>query len=349
MNKNLVDSNRNSSVELFRIIATLLVIIVHCNGWFVGGLPDRFSFSEISTFRIGQMVIQSLSACCVNCFLIISGWYGIKLKLKTVWNINWLLIGVYVPFYIVRCIFLKEFSVYSFATRFLGILCESYFVQCYLMLMFLSPILNAFIEKQGRRMLPYVLCFWGIEFVAELIGNKSIGVEAGYSLIHFVLMYMLARSAYYYKEELMRVKRYKWVIGYIICALIICAFYLLGIKWTWHYSNPLVIMSAFCLFMPFLYKEYRNRTINWLASSTLAVYIMHTCTPLINFLRKTDIDLLENKPYPTYLCMMGGGIILVFFACIVYDKIRIWATGRLSEKLFARVETWMNKYKLLNE
>lgn len=37
---NSVSKQRNSSVELFRIIATFLVLIVHFNGWFVG-IPEN--------------------------------------------------------------------------------------------------------------------------------------------------------------------------------------------------------------------------------------------------------------------------------------------------------------------
>lgn len=31
-----ISKSRNSNIELFRIVATLLVLIVHFNGWFVG-------------------------------------------------------------------------------------------------------------------------------------------------------------------------------------------------------------------------------------------------------------------------------------------------------------------------
>lgn len=339
---------RNSSVEVFRILATFLVLIAHFNGWLVGGIP-KFNGDSVSAFRIGQLFIGSLCACCVNCFLIISGWYGIKLKWKTIWNINWLLVCVYVPFYIAQSIFTHEFSAPGLVRNFLGILLESYFIQCYLMVMFLSPILNVFIEKNGRRILPYVLCFWGIEFVADVIGNESLGINRGYSVIHFVLMYLLARTASLYKEEVMKVGRYKWIIGYFICALVICGLHILGIRWTWNYSNPVVVLSAFCLFMPFLYKTYYNKTINWIAGSTLSVYIMHVCSPLIVVLRKVDNYMLQNYTYALYLLLTGVVILLVFCLCIIYDKVRVWVSGGLSEALFARVETRMTKYQLRNE
>lgn len=339
---------RNSSVEVFRILATFLVLIAHFNGWFVGGIP-KFDGEEVSAFRIGQLFIGSLCACCVNCFLVISGWYGIRLKWKTIWNINWMLLCVYVPFYVVRCFITHEFRLYTLLTCFFGVLRESYFIQCYLMVMFLSPVLNVFIEKYGRKILPYVLCFWGIEFFAEVIGNQSLGINEGYSVIHFVLMYMLARTASLYKKELMKVKRHKWIIGYFVCALILCGMHIFGVRWIWNYSNPVVILSAFCLFMPFLYRTYYNRKINWIAGSTLAVYIMHVCSPLIDVLRRIDNHMLQNYSYALYLFGAGFVILLVFGLCVVYDKIRIWATGGLSEKMFVEIKSRLTKYQLSNE
>jgi surface polysaccharide O-acyltransferase-like enzyme len=73
-------SKRNSSVELYRIVATITVLVVHYNGWFVGGMPDRLDLSQLSAFRIGQAVIESASCICVNMFLIISGYFGIRFK-----------------------------------------------------------------------------------------------------------------------------------------------------------------------------------------------------------------------------------------------------------------------------
>ena len=80
------DKERESNVELFRILAMFLVLVVHFTGWFVGGLADPFDSTKDLSFRMGQMVMEALSVVCVNCFLIISGWFGIRLKFKSIWN-----------------------------------------------------------------------------------------------------------------------------------------------------------------------------------------------------------------------------------------------------------------------
>ena len=42
------NNRRNSSVELFRILATIMVVIVHYNGWLAGGMPDHFDLSGVT-------------------------------------------------------------------------------------------------------------------------------------------------------------------------------------------------------------------------------------------------------------------------------------------------------------
>lgn len=96
---------RNSSVELFRILATFLVLIVHLNGWMAGGLVDWNDGTIPIEHKVSQLIIQSLCVVCVNCFLVISGWFGLKLKFASVWKMWVLLVSIYVPFYLARYIF----------------------------------------------------------------------------------------------------------------------------------------------------------------------------------------------------------------------------------------------------
>ena len=53
----VVKKQRNSSVELFRILATFLVLIVHLNGWLLGGTPETFSPNEDLSFRVGRLYV----------------------------------------------------------------------------------------------------------------------------------------------------------------------------------------------------------------------------------------------------------------------------------------------------
>lgn len=340
---------RNSSVELYRIIATFLVLIVHFNGWFVD-MPS--TFAGFSVFNISQDIIESVSCICVNCFLVITGWYGLRFKWKHVWTIWSILVWIYVPFYWVYSYFYNDFSIKLLLFKIIAIGQESYYVQCYLMLLFLSPILNSFIEKFGKRILPYTLAFWLIEIVFDwILQNKCLGFGRGYELTHFLLMYFLGQTAFLYRKEISKYYKSKFCVMSIICGVVfISIMYLfLPSKYCFGYSNPLNIIMAFSLFFLFERKTMHNRFINWIASSTLAVYILHITPPIINALQKIDLHLLQTLQYGFYLISVIGIILLVITCGILYDKIRILLFTKPGVIICSWISNKLNKYSLSNE
>ena len=137
--KNTYRPQRNSSIELYRIIATFAVLIVHFNGWFLGDWPfPDYDISNPSLFRTGQMIIEAFSIICVNMFVIISGYFGIRLKLSSILKLCIYLALIYIPLFIVKCISDHEFVLTDFLKRCFVISYAGYFIQCYFMLMILS-------------------------------------------------------------------------------------------------------------------------------------------------------------------------------------------------------------------
>lgn len=315
---------RNSSIELFRIIAMLFVVVVHCNGWLVGGMPDDFDEHNISLFRVSQATIQAFTCTCVNMFLLISGYFGLKLKWRSILNIYMLLISVTIPFYVLSCIInINDFSLFSLLRKFLAISKSGYFVECYLLLLFFSPVFNAFIEKQGKTIIAWVFLFWAIEVYFDfLIHDVDLGFQNGYSFIHFALIYMIGRSLNIYKEWLLHIKNSRYFSIYLFSTFAILAIYIfLDKKSVYDYSSPFNIIATCSLFMLFAKKNYYYRWINWIASSTFAVYIIHVNEPVIGWLRNFDVQMLKINTYPYYLAIMGGVIIIVFVGSIFYDKV----------------------------
>ena len=328
---------RNSSVELFRILATIMVVIVHYNGWLAGGMPDHFDLSGVTFSTVSQAVIEGFTAVCVNCFLVITGFYGVKLKPKTFWNMWILLVSIYVPCEIVMQLHVGTFSPRPLIDDFIAFTRESYYVQDYLMLVFLSPVLNTFIDKNGKKILPYALVFWGIEIVFDWIcHNQSLGFAQGYSLIHFILMYILGRTAFLYRNAIQNVGCIRLGGGYIALCLLISCIYIVGMKseWSYAYSNPLNIAASFCLFFVFQKRSFYNKAINKIAASTFSVYILHTCAPLINVIRKIDVYTLANYSYTIYLLIALAVVCAAYLIGTLYDFARLALTKKLTDHMF---------------
>ena len=321
--KNTNRPQRNSCIELYRIIATFAVLIVHFNGWFLGDWPlPTYDISNPTIFRTGQMIISAALIICVNMFVIISGYFGIRLKLSSILKLYIYLALIYIPLYIVKCISDHEFVLTDFIDRCFVISYAGYFIQSYFMLMVLSPVINAFIDKYGKNSLKWVLLFWSLEFWFDCIMEvEELGYNRGYSVIHFVLMYMIARCIKLYEDDIKKIRPMIWVLGYLFFTLVIIISHIIGIKWCWYYSNPIVVVSSVCTFLPFLYKTYYNKLINWIASGTLAVYIIHVTNRIRTFLEFQDCRLLEINSYPMYLVKIFAVILIVFIVSALYGII----------------------------
>ena len=341
--------NRNSSIELYRIIATFAVLIVHFNGWFVGGMPESFDMRHLSNFRIGQTIIEAATVICVNMFLIISGYFGLRLKWESVIKICLLLLFIYIPFYLFTAAYKSEFEIRTLIRNFFVITKSGYFIQCYLMLIFLSPALNSFIDKYGKKLLlKWTIVFLSIEvWFGCIMKVEALGFNKGYSVIHFVLMYMIARCLFLYNNELMKARCWLWVAGYLVGTTVISLMYIVGVKFCWDYSNPVVIFSSICSFMPFVYYNYENKIINWIAKSTLAVYVIQCTNPVYSTIVKIDCFLLEAKPYSVYLLESLLVIVVLFLLCILYDKLCGVAIKPLSEIILQFINS--KNTKIANE
>lgn len=318
---------RNSSVEIFRILAMFLVCVVHWNGWFVP-MPDSFS-SDYSAASIGQILIESISAPCVNMFLIISGYYGVKLKARSLVNLFLLILSVSLPFYIVNSVWHQTFDVNSFLRCFLVFTHYGCFVQCYVMLLFLSPVINVAIERYGKRLLPWVLLFWLIEFMMGFVWVDAdrLGVNYGYSLIHFVLMYFMARMLYLFRIEVLQMNKLLWLCGYVPCVIVISIMYVwFGKSRAYSYANPFVIISAFCLFIPFLHHTFYSKGVNWIAKRTFTVYVIQVTSPVIGVLCLLDKQLFLGYPYVSYVFISLFVLLFLYGGAILYDYIRCFIT-----------------------
>ena len=327
---------RNSSVEMYRILAVFSVLIVHYNAWFLGGMPESFDFSNPTAHRIGQLIIEAMTICCINCFLIISGFFGIRLRWQGVAKFIILLLGVFLPFYFLDCIVGEA----SLTLKSLWANCRvitkgGYFVQGYLMLMLLSPMLNAFVEQQGKNMLKWVLMLVGIEFWFDCLTPEQtwLGFNQGYSVPHFCLVYLIGRCLFLYQESLMKLRRRLWVALYFLAVALIAVMYLLKVRYALYYSNPLVIMTAICSFMPFIYRQWVSKPVNWIASGTFAVYLIQVTEPAFSFLCQTDKTLLAENSYGVYLLKSAILLVVFFLLCVLYDKLREWCSAPLQKRV----------------
>ena len=155
---------RQSNFELLRIIAMLLVLVVHAD-FLANGTPSSHEFISDPLNAFTRTVIQSIAIVCVNVFVLISGWFGIKPSLKGISSFIFQCLFFYVGIYIINVLFFKAPVSIIELRKCLFFAPESglWFVLAYVMLYILSPILNTFINSipkiQYKRFLMYFIVF----------------------------------------------------------------------------------------------------------------------------------------------------------------------------------------------
>ncbi len=310
-----------------------LVLVVHAD-YFSLGAPTVEECTDnriASLFRIG---IESVCIVCVNVFVLISGWFGIHFKWKSLFSFLFQVFFFGCLIYCFCIVFLGSSINLKGIAECFQITQWNWFVKAYILLYFISPVLNEFCKNADRKSFVTVLCcFFAFQTIYGCSGAAKF-IEAGYSTISFIGLYLLAQFLHrYIAPTLAKIQKITLVTGggYIlsVCVMtmieyIIRRYSLPGAGLNYTYINPLVIIASCFLFLTFSLKPaFENRLLNWIASSSFAVFLLHTnvnlCRPYFcEFVRK--IYSLMSGPLSVLVIFVF--LVLVFVLAILLDQFR---------------------------
>ena len=325
---------RQSNFELLRIVAMLMVMACHALGYVQE--KDLVGIAGISKLAAGQFCLV-----CVNVFVMISGWFGIKASWKgaasLLFQVVFLSVLCFFAFWALGLpvSFKKDLLPYFL----FGI--PYWFVASYLILYGLAPVLNAFIEKATEKEYRFVLYFY---FTAEFIYGFLLDrghFDYGFSALAFIGLYLLARYARLYPGKLFSFGKWTDLLVYAGVSILSMIPFWFGYKWFGmgfhlnHYDSPLAIIAALYLLLFFSKLKIQSKAINWLATSAFAIYILHEnslISPYYHQLfRGLKADLGLGAYYPAMLVLL----LLIGLGCILVDKLRIQAWKPI-QKLFEK-------------
>lgn len=207
---------RSSNIELLRLIAMLMVLIVHANG-LANGFPNVNEIKLFPLNSISRVLTQSYSIVAVNIFVLISGWFGIKLTVKGIMNIVYQC-AFFSLLAIIICGLINHESITPIALykEIFGF--DGYwFVSAYLGLMILSPVLNSFTESSSQNnQLKVLTLFFLFQTYFLLDVYDDAHFHNGYSCISFVGLYLLARYVRKFRPKFSSLTPIKDMAIYII-------------------------------------------------------------------------------------------------------------------------------------
>lgn len=327
---------RNSNMELLRILAMLLVLVLHANFMSIG-IPSSEEISVSPLFSFFRFFCESLSIICVNVFILISGWFGIQPRLLRLSELGFqtLFLGSFI--YIILKLF-GHVDTWGFDewVRLFTFRRGIWFVNAYIVLYAFAPILNCFSEYADRQTYKKVLiAFFLLQTFFGFVKSEEF-FSSGFSPLSFMGLYLLARYAKLYPNKYTNM----WTLhkGFIfLCASLLTTIFAMAIVsytgqggWTfYHYSSPLVILSSFYFFLLFTEKQFKNKVVNWTAASAFAVYLIHSDPLLFDTYYTDTIRAWYTNDYISVFFVKTFVFILIVFAIsIIVDKIRIcvWKT-----------------------
>lgn len=326
-------TRRDSNMELFRIFCMFLVMLFH-----VYGMADVFNNDLPSCQRpLPQLLTQLLVSAtfgCVDVFILLSGWYGINTKRSKVAAFLFQVLFYSVISY---TLFVALCADVSFSPSFLVhifIFDDYWFVPTYLLLYIFAPALNDFVRKAPHRQFKMLLiAIIVMQSIYGWMSPREAGYLEGRAPFSFIILYMLAG---YLRRFPVRIKLYSKTQLFLLYLAATTVNALLAdtaksmenqtlVDIVYRFSSPFIIFSSICLLLIFSKIEIGyNKTINWIAASSFAAFLVH-CFPL--FISHVFTPQL-NEWYHSlsgigFVALSTLYIIAIYAASILIDQIRI--------------------------
>lgn len=294
---------RNSGIELLRIIAACMVVLLHYN--------DGHAFAYVAdvanadTKRFLLFFFESACVCAVDLFMLISGYFMCRSQKRTLIKP----FDLYLQYFLLH----SALSVLSQIGNWEGpvkliksILVHSvlnnYFVVLYIVVYFISPFVNLLLNKLDKTQWKKLLIILGFAFSIYAVGTdvyreifdvEPMGMSTitawgnyqGFNIVNFTLMYIIGAYLRMLNDQghkLFSVRKSKMFLIWLADIALIFAWSLIcqklshhGLRSSWVYHNPFVILSAVLLFVMFSKMKFSNRIINGLAKSSFTCFLFH--------------------------------------------------------------------------
>lgn len=334
---------RQSNLELLRIVSILLITFMHAAariGFF--GTPTLQHVSGVNAWL--GVIINVVGNTGVTCFVLISGYFGVKYTAKRFIHLVYM-----VTFYSVLLYFTYQLcDVYRKGDNFMDALLavplyHYWFIICYLFLLAVAPYINVFVQQLSKRDFKrlLVVLFIALSLLPTLFSHKNNAIvsDGGKCITYFLFIYLLGRYIRF-NESYLRLSSKS--LAATLSASLLLTTIIVGVgmlqdgtiinMWTKDFS-PLTLLSSVCLFLLFRRLSFQSRTVNYAAKSVLAVYVLNSLYGIVD-------DKLIHLSYYSYsdlaVVMLVCEVAITFFSCVAIDKLRESLLGRIEDKTISK-------------
>lgn len=346
---------RDMNFELLRIISMLLIIASHYILY--SGILD-----ELETFTFNYVfldIIRALTRISVNLYVLITGYYMIKSKIKVKKAVNLWVITVFYSVLMLGISILVGLKpgvkdiIKSFVPVSSGIY---WFVTAYLGLYVLTPFINKLLRELSKKqyqILILILFFLIVVVKTVFNHNKWFEPTNGSSIVWLIYLYMI--GAYIRLHFNKKVNKKICFIVPIIIAVIIAGIRVVSIKIlgkgmerVFDSVNIFNFISTICCFFYFkevkIKKEFLSNIIVKIAPTTFAVYLIHNNPIFRPFMFEKLMGDFSYANSPLLIIHFIVSVVGIFLACAVIDLVRQKVFDKIGKlKLFQKIDGKLDK------
>lgn len=349
---------RNHGIDLLRIIAMFMVLILHILGR--GGVLE--SAKVLSVQYETAYFLETAAYCAVNCYALISGYVGINASYK---YSNLCLLWLRVVFYTVMITILYAVLIPSSVNKtlliksFFPVMTRQYwYFTAYFCLFLFIPLLNKAINGMTKAQTKAVCIFLFIGFsILPTIFGDQLGTNKGYSGLWLIILYIIGASIQKWNlfEHLTPIKAFA---GYLLMVIISWGFKFaleasaafLGrdtvsgsyaAKYSSRlieYTSPTILMAGIFLLLLFsriTLNSFLQKCVPILAPLSFSVYLINTNFFVWQYIMPSRYADYAGFSAPLLIAAVFGSALFIYISCSVIDFIRncIFKLLRIKENL----------------
>ncbi|MDR1002759.1 MAG: acyltransferase [Oscillospiraceae bacterium] len=349
-----LQKQRNYGIDLIRLIAMLMVVLLHTLKFYFGLLDKSAPLGERWWLAWS---LETLCYCAVNCYALVSGFVSCK---SSRFHFNrpmeaWLQGLLYSVGITVLFVIFTDYRVntYQMIQRTLVVTTGRYwYLTAYIILAFFTPFCNKLIgsitKKQHRLLLLLSFFFFSLLSLLPFGYSGVFATSGGYTFVWLLILYFAGAYLRLYPEDF---KRSKWVylLGYFLSA----AFTVISIAaqkyipqtdfgktavaqiWSKYmspyfllsYQSPTIIFCAVFLVLFFSRLNIRSKVpvklIGFFAPAAFGVYLIHMTPPIESLMTDLCMSYAAGaEPLLLFVSILLSAA-AVFAVCLCIDRIRI--------------------------
>lgn len=331
---------RESNFELLRLLAQFFIVSYHLLIHYVQPTNDDVIYKALQLpLHIGVVI-----------FILISGYFSINATSKAFIK----LIGIFGVYSVAEVIY--NISIAKDVTNIIKSLLffsntHYWFIKTYTYLFLISPLLNCFWRMSTNREKVYITFTLGFIaiYMPTVLGDNTL--SNGKNLVNFMFIYYVGRMLYEYNTNWMKVKNKIYILCYLLLNVTIVLSYMsfhssvIGNS-IWHlafpYSSIILLINSVLFFIIIGKIKFHSTIVNYLATSSLAIYLIHSSKPYmtgaLEFSTKLIFCTTNNH---IALCLMCLALVLLtMIISIIIDKLLspVWVALQLiGDKLYVKL------------